>query len=1126
MHLPRLILITFLPIFSIFAHALDTVCYPTQSVLASGHWMKVETDTTGIFEISYDQLKEWGFPDPARVSVYGYGATAGATHSFSAEMPGDPVPAAAMHTPDGRILFYSEGDVVTEVHPAEQYKTNYRRNYYDTRTYYFLTDSRKAESPEESSATASDAPALRWHAACTLIEDEIQNPGHGGVFFHGKALSAGDAVSLPFTLSGYYRDKDAPEGLLRLELARKGESFSLGFSHSGNISVADRNTLSQKVNAYSSSNGIYSVQELKLNFSQAVNSTSGTASFTLKFPSDANWEYCAIEKAMIVYPQKIEAPKNNELIVNTGKVAENTKMIIADGGTGDLAVWNVSDYKSFKAYKVTPDNDGSAACTITGAGNHDYTRLVVFDKKARHRQIKSAAQVRNSNLHSHSTPNMVIVTTATMEDAAEELADIHRQYQGLDVITVRQDDIFNEFSGGSRTPAAIRRYLKMLYDRNPKKLHYVVLYGPSTYNNRGIGMPDITKLNEYIPVFEAERVGQAAYGVSNFGSDQYLGMVDDDFDIETIERSGRVELAVGRIPARTASEARIANEKIRTRLENPLPARIYLRSVLSGDYGDKGEHLKQANNDAETIRTSNPLISVARADTPFFYDPKNTKQHDCYGGNSTLDAIAGQLRTGVGLFSYCGHGSTIALGSAEIYDMKAVKTLKYKYLPFICQTTCLTYAFDSYTNNITEEMLFNPDGGAIASVSSCRKVYLSHNKQLSNALVKAYASATPQTCTGDLLVEARKIMMKKTGTISTTLGNNCMAYNLCGDPAIPLGAPAREIRIWNTEIEPLRPAAIRARVTDSDGNTIAGFSGPAVIDVYDVPDTLTSRDTYDCTVQSDNRILGTFQTMANNGIIETTIIVPAPSAEGNHRIIVTATDTQSGEEAAGILSDVHMTVPTEPYASDIDTSAPEITELYIDSPSFASGDVCSGTFTLTAIVNPSATGLKISTGNIRSASRAYLDNDVINGFMDRCIPDGNGNIRIENRFTDVRPGRHTFTLKLLNNAGEAATATLDFIVSDNSLCALTCDAGEVVRTAPVTFSVGKEEDIILSARITITSADGTAVRTAAMDGSTFVWDLKDNEGKAVADGEYTATALYESEYSRGGSNAVRLVVIK
>ena len=51
----------------------DGSLYASRSVLSEGRWVKLRIDETGIYRLSYDDLRSMGFSDPARVSVHGYG---------------------------------------------------------------------------------------------------------------------------------------------------------------------------------------------------------------------------------------------------------------------------------------------------------------------------------------------------------------------------------------------------------------------------------------------------------------------------------------------------------------------------------------------------------------------------------------------------------------------------------------------------------------------------------------------------------------------------------------------------------------------------------------------------------------------------------------------------------------------------------------------------------------------------------------------------------------------------------------------------------------------------------------------------------------------------------------------
>ena len=58
-----------------FAGAYTPSYYTSNSKLNSGNWVKVKVTEIGMQEITYDQLREWGFSDPSKVCVYGYGGT-------------------------------------------------------------------------------------------------------------------------------------------------------------------------------------------------------------------------------------------------------------------------------------------------------------------------------------------------------------------------------------------------------------------------------------------------------------------------------------------------------------------------------------------------------------------------------------------------------------------------------------------------------------------------------------------------------------------------------------------------------------------------------------------------------------------------------------------------------------------------------------------------------------------------------------------------------------------------------------------------------------------------------------------------------------------------------------------
>ncbi len=113
MHLRHLRYLTlvFAILTAIGAWAYDAAYYAQSSALADGHWVKIAVDTTGVYEISTEQLREWGFEKPELVKVYGYGGLMADYQRFDSNIPDDIPPTPSVRTADGRLVFYAEGTV-------------------------------------------------------------------------------------------------------------------------------------------------------------------------------------------------------------------------------------------------------------------------------------------------------------------------------------------------------------------------------------------------------------------------------------------------------------------------------------------------------------------------------------------------------------------------------------------------------------------------------------------------------------------------------------------------------------------------------------------------------------------------------------------------------------------------------------------------------------------------------------------------------------------------------------------------------------------------------------------------------------------------------------------------------
>ena len=92
-----------------YASAFNTSAYATSSKLASGKWVKITIPEDGMYEITYDELRQMGFNNPGQVKVYGTGG-----HRISEVLDGsapDDLKRVPILRASNKICFYGNGPI-------------------------------------------------------------------------------------------------------------------------------------------------------------------------------------------------------------------------------------------------------------------------------------------------------------------------------------------------------------------------------------------------------------------------------------------------------------------------------------------------------------------------------------------------------------------------------------------------------------------------------------------------------------------------------------------------------------------------------------------------------------------------------------------------------------------------------------------------------------------------------------------------------------------------------------------------------------------------------------------------------------------------------------------------------
>ena len=131
----------------------DRQDYAENSILAEGNWVKISTTDAGIYQITEDSLRAWGFTDPSKIKLFGYGGTVIDELFANSDNYIDDLPQIPLWRHNNKLYFYSQGTTKWSFDSASQ-EFVHRLHPYSTYACYFLTD-RNIESSDFPTISSS-----------------------------------------------------------------------------------------------------------------------------------------------------------------------------------------------------------------------------------------------------------------------------------------------------------------------------------------------------------------------------------------------------------------------------------------------------------------------------------------------------------------------------------------------------------------------------------------------------------------------------------------------------------------------------------------------------------------------------------------------------------------------------------------------------------------------------------------------------------------------------------------------------------------------------------------------------------------------------------------------------------
>ena len=1121
------------------ASAFGVSHYATQSKLATGKWVKISIAETGVYEITYDELRDMGFNNPSSVRLYGFGGS-----RINEVLNGsviDDLKAVPVMRYNNKLCFYGNGPVNFIFSDYLYTRPYFKRQFnpYSQVGCYFLTEESTAENvmdskPEISLGTYVNNPNSMCY---THHESEL-----GSFSATGK-----DMLGEDFTFDRVLIDYDLPDladSTVNVSTGIASYTTNNGYASAVLYSGGAADTAPFPVNTSSfnvpnSDKVIYRYVTPRCNMKLTHPSEHGQ--FEPKLGSDStDFEatMARLDYFTISYTHRnvIREEYDNQTIMTYAKPAGNERILLPNA-TSTTQVWSITNTYDPMRVPLKAYNDAAGQGYAFFAPAAQWSQYVAFDPTKTLKKIVKYEPVANQNLHSLQTPDMLIITDSIFHEQAERLAEMHRTVDGMDVLVVDQDLIINEFSSGTRDAMAYRLFCKMLYDRNPSKFKYLLLMGPGTLDNRGIFGEHPSTLITY----QSDNSHEAN---KSYTSDDFYGFLDDNSG--AAPSAERLTIGVGRITCANEAEARSDVDKLIEYYTNPDYGVWRNNNLVFSDSPDSGKYMYHGegykNQIDNQLQTGMNVTTVHNS----MYPRSNTQpnvQFDRKEADVAKQKIAETFKKGVFFATYVGHAGPIAFTKYNnMWVTNDVLSTRMSHLPIVSTACCDVARYDGDLRCIAEVMFHKRDGGAIALLTTSRMVYGDENDQMNRYFVNALFS---NAATGHMPTLGEAYRQSKLSF--PTSNDNKMSFFLLGDPAMKINYPVSRFNITkvNTtdmtdtsamaQISPLMKFDIEAKVLDDHGNVDTGFNGDATFTLYDRDELFAivggyvGLDFLQRDIYTDREKLAEISGRVTNGVFRGQMIAPRNPEASNVTVLLRAYAHQDNSSVMvnGFTKRITM-LPYDESAAISDVTAPVVNSMFInDEVTFANGAIVAPE----AILYVSASddqGISMQANSVDKDITLLLDGKESFSDVDSYITAGDGGkvVNLEYPLANLTEGQHTLTFIVYDMLGNSATHTISFIVGQNSVSNIVADKLPAYNNGEVAFDM--EESILNNNTkliLRVTDASGKLVWMTTADSFPVTWNMRDMNGRKVPAGLYRYFATYNDGVHYGGTPINKLIVL-
>ncbi len=437
-------------------------------------------------------------------------------------------------------------------------------------------------------------------------------------------------------------------------------------------------------------------------------------------------------------------------------------------------------------------------CTEEGPASYEILDLDLVPRPERIRSVKDERLADPAN-----EAHYLIISYPDFIPAVRPLADWRRK-QGLAVMIVDVEAVYDEFNHGILSPEAIKKFLAFATLEWKRPPAYVLLVGDSSSDFKNEARNHVFN---FVPSYSHSQ----AYG----GQDLWAS---DHWFTTFLGNDEYADVMLGRISVNNIKDAANAVNNIIHYEMNPKfgPWRATTAYVADdGPFGESAEELRREHTPA-AFRGKSVYLEHLPLEDNFYLDRSFVEETRAKVSPAATAMIRDLFETGVFELSYLGHGSPNIWADERIWFGGDSPNSDFLHLenrdnmPFLVNLTCNSGAIDypvpKWNICISEDAMRQEKGGAIGLFVPSGPGFSSSHREISRGLRRALYEAGIRRA-GAAITAARSLYLLERHPLEIM-----QMFIFLGDPCLEFQLPRNRIAL-ECDREMVRSGDLPAHVT-------------------------------------------------------------------------------------------------------------------------------------------------------------------------------------------------------------------------------------------------------------------------------------------------------------------------